>query len=372
MPRAMPDTPRPVLIADDGDLEEVREALDGLGIPWLEASARRGEPPEAVSLLVTNTRHALARGVAPPTSSLHLVLYDARSRGLRRVLERSGCDLALERPLASHTLALVAAQALYAGPERRRGPRVVMSAPVELRAAGASEPATLVELSLRGCGLLALRDPGVGREICVLFPPELTQGAALEASGPALSVVPAGAGAPERRIAMAFRLMNGPSRRVIAGIMERLGAGAELRPRMARPALAPAELPRRPGERREGARRPFEQRVLAAGVGMSHLLIGCDLSTGGMRVRPDTDLALGDELRLAIHSRPGLPAIMVKAVVTRDDGAEGVLLRFHDVPPSIAARLEQIVDGLPSAAARATSSARSAPGVVVSEILDRE
>ena len=39
-----------------------------------------------------------------------------------------------------------------------------------------------------------------------------------------------------------------------------------------------------------------------------------------MRVRPDSDLALGDELKLAIHSRPGLPAIMVKAVVARDDG----------------------------------------------------
>jgi hypothetical protein len=100
------------------------------------------------------------------------------------------------------------------------------------------------------------------------------------------------------------------------------------------------------------------------------VLIGRDISSGGMRVRPDPDLALGDMLKLAVHSRPGLPAIMVKAEVTRDDGEDGVLLRFHDLPDSIAARLEQIMDGLPAMPLGKRPGAR--PGMSVSEILDHE
>jgi hypothetical protein len=168
---------------------------------------------------------------------------------------------------------------------------------------------------------------------------------------------------------MAFRLMNGASRRVVAKIMQRNGAGSELRPRTHRDTAARPPDPR-PGERRDGTRRRFTHRVLAAGTGISHVLIGRDLSAGGMRVRPDADLALGDQLKLAIHSRPGLPAIMVKAVVTRDDGDDGVLLRFRDLPDSIAARLEQIMDCLSVMPLGQRPGAR--PGTIVSEVLEHE
>jgi hypothetical protein len=366
----MAETPTPVLIVDDGELSDVREMLDKMDTAWLEAKSLSGpDVPDSVSLLVSNSRQALAMRGGRPSAGLHLVVYDEVSRTLRRVLERSGCDLVLERPLSPHTFRLVAAQALYAGPERRRGPRVVVASPVKLQLERRPKTASLVQLSLRGCGLLTDQDVKVGRELKVVFPKELTGGEPLEASGPALSVEVAANDPRQRSVSMAFRLMSGPSRRVVSKIMERNGAGAELRPRTRRNSAARPPL-LRPGERRRGTRRRFTRRVLASGTGVSHVLLGRDLSAGGMRVRPDPELALGDELKLAIHSRPGLPAIMVKAVVARDDGADGVLLRFRDLPDSIAARLEQIMDGLPAMPLGKRPSGH--PGVVVSEVLEHE
>lgn len=362
---SMAETPKPVLIVDDGELRDVRELLDDMEVSWLEARTLGGRDlPDSVSLLVTNSRQALANS-GRPAAGLHVVVYDEVSRTLRKVLERSGCDLVLERPLNSHTFGLVTAQALYAGPERRRGPRVVLSAPVKVQLDRRPRTAQLTQLSLRGCGLVTDLDVKVGRELKLVFPKELTEAEPLEATGPALSVEIADHDPRQHSVSMAFRLMNGASRRVVAKIMERNGGGSELRPRTRRNTAA-REPEIRPGDRRAGPRRRFNRRVLAAGAGVSHVLIGHDLSSGGMRVRPDAELALGDELKLAIHSRAGLPAIMVRAVVARDDGADGVLLRFQDLPDSIAARLEQIMDGLP-----ALPLGRR-PGVVVSEVIDHE
>jgi hypothetical protein len=367
----MAETPDPILIADDGELQDIRELLDELDLPWLECRGFTGAGvPHSASLLVTNSRLGLSSAAERPHCGLHLVVYDEVSRTLRKVLERSDCDLVLERPLSPHTLRLIAEQALYAGPERRRGPRVVVSAPVKLKGEGRARTATLVQLSLRGCGLLTDQDLKPGREATVTFPKELTQAEPLEASGPVLSVERAEDDPRQSRVSMAFRLMNGPSRRILSKVMERYGAGAELRPRRAPTAQAsPAPEPK-PGERRSSARKRFTRRVLAAGAGTSYMLIGRDLSAGGMRVGPSPDLAVGDELKLAVHSRPGLPAIMVKAVVARDDGEDGVLLRFRDVPGSIAARLEKIMEGLPVLTVGKRPTTR--PGVVVSEILEHD
>jgi hypothetical protein len=124
-------------------------------------------------------------------------------------------------------------------------------------------------------------------------------------------------------------------------------------------------------ERRSGPRRPYARPVLAAGAGICHALIGRDLSSGGMRVRSDPDLALGDELRIAVHARAGQPAIMLRAVVSRDDGADGLLLRFRDVPESIARRLARIVMELPQIGSGGHAGG-TGPGVIVSEVLDRD
>jgi hypothetical protein len=356
-----------ILVVDDGELQDVREILAELDVPHAEARSFDARAiGSGLSLLVTNARHALDSSTPQPRSFVHLVVYDGISRALHKELRRSGCDLVLERPLNPHTFRLLSAQALYEGPERRMGRRVVLAAPVELHADGRTRPATLTQLSLRGCGLSTREAVKIGGEIELTLPPELTGGDPLRASGPVLSVRKPESGSDPHEVAVAFRLMDVASRRIVADIMSHHGSGAELRPRRAAHRVdAPND------DRRDSPRKRFTGRVVAAGAGISHMLIGRDLSSGGMRVRPEPDLEVGDEIKLAVYGRPGRPAIMLKAVVSRDDGEDGLVLRFRDVPTSIAARLEQIVSELPTLPVEERAGSPTGPGVVVSEILDR-
>jgi len=368
--------PIPVLVVDDGELRDIREMLEALGVAYSDA---RGIDPRTLApdlaLLVTNARHALGSGMLQPRSFLHLVVYDDASRELREEPHRSRCDLVLQRPVNPHTFRLLVSQALYEGPERRMGRRVVLSAPVELRSGDSTRPATLIQLSLRGCGLSTHETLKIGSEIQLTFPRELTGGEPLEASGPVLSVREPEPGSGLREVAVAFRLMDVASRRVVSDILARHGGGAELRARLTghrAGAHGVGSMDAPAGdERRDSPRKSFTGRVLAAGAGISHMLIGRELSSHGMRVRPEPDLEAGDEIKLALHGGPGQPAIMLRASVTRDDGEDGLWLRFRDVPTSIATRLEQIVAGLPTPGPESPDGTSAPPGVVVSEILGR-
>ncbi len=369
-------SPIPVLVVDDGELQDVREILAGLDIPYAEAcSGDTAAIPPTLSLLVTNARHALESSACQPRPFIHLVVYDEVSPALHKALHRSGCDLVLQRPVNPHTFRLLASQALYEGPERRRGRRVMISAPVELEADGQTRPATLLQLSSRGCGLSTQEAVKIGGQIQLTFPRELSGGDPLRVSGRVLSVRRPESGPGPHQVAVAFRLMDVASRRVVNDIMARHGSGAELRPRRTAPPVTAPAAERTDdaveGERRTTPRKSFTRRVLAAGAGISHILIGRDLSSGGMRVRPEPHLELGDQIKLAVYGRPGQPAIMLKAVVIRDEGDDGVVLRFHDVPASIAARLEQIVAELPTLPDESPAASPAQPGFVVSEILER-
>jgi hypothetical protein len=142
------------------------------------------------------------------------------------------------------------------------------------------------------------------------------------------------------------------------------------------PEAAPAVLPDAGDERaasgedqRASPRKLFPRRVLAAADGGTQVLIGRDLSVGGMRVRPVPGLHLGDEFKLALYGNGEQPALVLKAVVGRDDGWDGLVLHFRDVGASLAAKLERLVESLPAARTTQGPGAR-APGVVVSEIIE--
>ncbi len=85
------------------------------------------------------------------------------------------------------------------------------------------------------------------------------------------------------------------------------------------------------------------------------------------RVQPDATLAVGDELKLALYARMGLPSVMVKAIVARADPDGSFGLRFDKVTDVVAARLEQIVSALPPL----VDARQAKPGVVVSQVLER-
>lgn len=369
---------RKIWIFDDGELFEIRCLLRESDIPFGDGEA----PPDTrVQLLVTSARRALLAQEKRPAADIHLVVAEEASRGLRKVLERSGCDLVMPLPLNMHAFRLLLNYALYEGPEKRRSRRVMISSPLKIKRGLAWTNGTLISLSLRGCGLVTDSELKVGRELDLKLPASLTKQGDLRLGGRVLSSRRADAGGYET--AMAFRLVSAESRRALTGILDQHTGGAELRPRPA-PAGQRADVAEQPrqereaanasepeGDRRGSARKHFTRRVLAAGAGISHVLIGRDLSSGGMRVRPDPDLELGDVLKLAVHGHPGQPAIMVKAAVIRDDGDDGIVLRFEELPESIARRLEEMVERLPSLPQGKRGEAGT-PSNVVSEVLGRD
>jgi hypothetical protein len=371
---------RKIWILDDGELLEIRDLLRDAGIPFGEGHA----PPDTrVQLLVTSARRALLDQGKGPESDTHLILLQESSPELCNVLEGSGCGLVMPLPLNIHAFTLLLNYALYEGPEKRFSRRVLLSAPVEIKRGLQWIDATLISLSLRGCGVVTDLELRIGREHELKLPTSLTAGDALTLNGRALSSRPAAGGGFES--AMAFRLADAGDRRALIGILDQHGPGAELKPRVGSTGSAAAVVAEPEGlrganplgtangdesERRGGERKHFTRRVVAAGSGISHVLIGRDLSSGGMRVRPDPDLEIGDVIKISVHGHPGQPAIMVKARVMRDDGDQGMVLRFDELRRSIQRRLEEMVANLPGLPPGKRSDIQ-APANVIGEVLGR-
>jgi hypothetical protein len=112
------------------------------------------------------------------------------------------------------------------------------------------------------------------------------------------------------------------------------------------------EVDRRPKatqevDRRQNPRAAFGREVARLDVEAESVLLGRDLSVGGMRVEYNPNLRIGDLLQLAIYASPREEPVVVKARVLRDAG-DGLGLGFENVDADLAARLERIVARLPA------------------------
>lgn len=126
-----------------------------------------------------------------------------------------------------------------------------------------------------------------------------------------------------------------------------------------------------PGDRRGGSRHAFLEEVFALKEEADRVLMGRDISVGGMRVDPHIGIAVGDSFELALYGAASEKPLIVDAVVERDDGERGLALRFDKVDPATAARLERFVAALPPIEPlRAVESENL--GAVVSEIRWRD
>jgi hypothetical protein len=123
-------------------------------------------------------------------------------------------------------------------------------------------------------------------------------------------------------------------------------------------------------DRRKHPRRAFEVKVPAFGTRALRVLVGRDLSMGGMLVEHTPDLALGDRLHLAIYGDPEAEPFLVWAMVARDEGSKGMALVFDEVHPVVGQQLEELVMSLPSVENLQDGEA-AAMGTVVTEILER-
>jgi c-di-GMP-binding flagellar brake protein YcgR len=122
-------------------------------------------------------------------------------------------------------------------------------------------------------------------------------------------------------------------------------------------------------EKRRQERHTLSRRIVALSDEAARVLIGRDLSVGGMRIDATPGLALGDQLKVAIHVRADGQPLVVSAEIARDDGPVGMALRFIDLSPAAREYLEEMVFALPDIID--SSGSKEGSSVVVSEVVGR-
>jgi hypothetical protein len=378
-PSATPTT----LLLHDGELADVCQLLGGLGLEFHE---RRGSPSREDARrafdLVVSTPKRLLELDAGPAQPVRIAILEKDSKTLRAMLHRAGVDLIVRRPVHPAALRLLVLHSLYRGPEKRRSLRVSVGAPVRFRVGLRRRSAILADLSTTGCRLLSPFELECGRRVRLHVTREIADGRPFRIRGTVVR-----AGESEQRgvfaLALAFDAHSAKVRdRLRAAVAAHSTGPAVLsQPGPAMPAPATTAPPRArpeptppgaaaaaPTDRRNGPRLAYERHVIALGVEAARVLLGCDISAGGMRIQPHPDVAVGDELRIALHVRAGEKPLAVNARVIRDDAERGLVLAFHDLDAAAESFLGRMAQFLPILAVR--DEAGTAAGVVVSEILD--
>jgi hypothetical protein len=398
-----------VLLVDDGELDDVRDSLLSLGAEF--AHLRGGAVPARLDaprdLFVATTRRAnLAKPWPRAERPVRIAVVTEDSSTLRATLRRLGFTYLVRRPAHPIALRLLLLHALYQGQERRGAPRVPLGYPVAVKVGVRRRDALLVDLAENGCRFLTHEPVATGSKVTVQVPSELCGDDGFALPGKVVRCVTDRSSPSDgtHSVAIQFSTLTEAARSLLEEALSahRLGEGSgdeafvaplvtptdigdEQAPRLVR-RVAPPPLPAppklrssapgpnakrgRPQDRRRHTRRRFGERVVAAATdGSIHrVLIGRDLSTGGMRVDRQPELVVGARLRLALYDATRDTPVVVTANVVRDDGTGGVALRFEDLGAEAAARLEQLVAGLPPVE-RLSDGETGAMGTVVGEIL---
>jgi hypothetical protein len=100
-----------------------------------------------------------------------------------------------------------------------------------------------------------------------------------------------------------------------------------------------------PTERRIQQRIAYDNRVVALDEEATRVLLGRDLSIGGMRIVSNATVAMGSLLRIALHCGAEAESLVLLSRAVRDDGPDGMLLAFEKLDPIARERLEKIIAG---------------------------
>jgi c-di-GMP-binding flagellar brake protein YcgR len=394
------ETTPAILLLHDGELEEISAPIEFIG-----GINRRGGLTEADRnatwdlVLGTSKRMLDLHTVLPSTNAIKIAVVDGDSKTMRRMLRISGIDLQVRRPVHPVALRLLILYALYRGPEKRRNSRVSVGAAVRFRVGLRRRNAILAELSATGCRLMVPKNSQAARpdgRLTLLIPPELNDGRSFSIRGRVARIVEAEAGSDA--IAMTFEKLRTRSREGLAAVVAAHSHGPAMLDdeialavrsvptfsETAESAPREPELPEHEGttvaeqavedhagrkEQREEPRRALSRRIVALGGEAARVLIGRDLSTGGMRIEPTPGLGVGDILRVALHVRSDGQPLVVSARVRRDDGAAGLALRFTGLSEVARRCLEEMLGTLPAIVE--SSDSDTGGGVVVSEVVAR-
>ena len=344
------------------------------------ATGERGvEPPDSVRVVV-----GLPTAVGPLTKDRPGVagVAVARHEGEARCCD--GVDFLLRWPVDAAALRLLLLHLIGPGVERRVARRVPVRGPVRLITGLFSalwpRRATLLELSAGGALVSFSRPLAEGRRVALRLPSGLggrgrrfLVGRALrstpdEEEGHQISVAFTGLSlrsqARIRALLAARDPLGDPSRVADLSDLEvpalELGSEPE---RGGEPELDLEETDAEVAERRLDSRHSYANHVIARGLERPRVLLGRDLSLGGMRVDPDPDLPVGTELQVAVHVRAGVTPLVLTARVERDDGEDGLFLGFRNPTEVQHEYLSGMLGLLPTLDERGK-------GVVVTEVLD--
>lgn len=403
-----------ILLLDDGELNTVAQLLEVLGLRFerrrgADTPAARIAPPNL--LLITTPRHAQAVRRGSPAGAkvgrpVRIIAAPEDSTAMRRMLRRMGFHLLVRLPCDETIWRLLIRRALYHGDERREDPRVAMGAPVSLTLDDDEREATLMDVSNRGCRLVGARPFELGSAITIQLDDAATGDGLLSLSGHVARVSADSTRGDEaiHAASVIFDEMDESMQVRLGGLINRWSMGP---PSVSDPADADVELPPCPSrvipgltlddetdpairvgervgvhcagiaspevprgvDRRGHARGAFTGTVVATSDESRRVLMGRDLSAGGMRIERLPGIELGDTFRLALYGPSPLEAFEVSARVIRDDGEEGLALGFTDVSPAIAETLEKLVACLPEVESLEQDESH-AMGAVLSEILD--
>lgn len=383
----------PCLLIHDGELADVAELLHHLGLEHVERrGAATAEDETAGWELVVSTPKRLlefdsgATGAGPT----RLAVLEKDSKTLRAMLARAGADLVVRRPVHPAALRLLILHALYRGPEKRRALRVSVGARIRYRAGLRFRQAVLADLSTSGCQLLSAQTLRPDQEITLYVPSEVSAGRGF--SLPARVIRSTKSDFPGiGSIALGFGAMKPQHADLLNETIAAYGKGpaalarddahARLAFRGARSGEQTAEepacdaaaedadaAPHAEGrERREAPRIAYETRIIALGDEAARVLIGRDISLGGMRIESHPEVDVDDELRVGLHVGGREQPIVVNVRVVRVDGDRGTVLQFFDLDPDTQEHLARMIRSLPLLDAQDASDEN---GAVVCELIE--
>jgi hypothetical protein len=407
-----------VLLLHDGELAPFAEVIGTLG-----GVERRGNPNEldrarAWDVIIASASRMLElHEHLSDSTAVRIAVLDGDSKTLRKMLKQIDTDLMVRQPVHPAALRLLILHALYRGPEKRRTTRVSMGAPVRFRSGLRRRPAILAELSTRGCRMMV--DAGSHRVapdrlVTIALPPEVTNdNRSLSLRGHVMRI--SDGEADNDVIAVLFERLRDSTRKRLESIVSAhsqgpavlddavahaltslpiISEGADSQPTSPQsaaplpsapegsepqPAAAESAVPpsstcesqpdEATSERRAQERHALSRRIVALGDEAARVLIGRDLSVGGMRIDPTPGLSKGDRLKIAVHVRPDGQPLEVSAEITRDDGPGGMALRFVDLCPETSTYLEEMIFALPTIIE--SDNSKEGSGVVVSEVVGR-
>jgi hypothetical protein len=420
-----------VLLAHEGELDDVRDLLSEVGLAFVEcrSNAEPDELDRPWALVVATPQWLLKHDGQPERGSRRVqIAIGSESRTLRKTMSRLNIDFFVRRPVHIEALRLLIMHALYRGPERRRKRRVSVGAPVRFRTALRRRSGILVDLSETGCRLMSEHAADPGLSIKLAIPAGRQSTTRLSVQGTVIRTDPAVSGPPgSGMMRVIFDGLSRSQKSRLQEIVEEFADGpasfagepeaegrrdedpfVDHRPTREDRSQAPrpTDLEREPahgsntpmtadsapnaaapapraetapdptggsaasaGNRRTESRRIFSRQVVALANDKSRVLFARDLSVGGMRTDRDPDLAVGDDLTVALPLAHGQVPLVIKARVIRDDGESGLVLQFRDVSEEAAAFLREKSSFLPICD---TPFEEEEPAwVIVSEILER-